>query len=180
MRRDLLNANLQNIKPSATLTMSARAAAMRAEGLPVINLAVGEPDYDTPDAIKALAKRAIDDGKTKYTPVEGVKPLREAICTKFLRENDLVYTPDQIIVSSGAKQSLFLGLAATVNKGDEIILPAPFWLSYMDMILLSGGTPIIVQCGSDNGFKLTPQQLQETITPKTKWLMLNSPSYIKE
>jgi aspartate aminotransferase len=176
MRRDLLNANLQNIKPSATLTMSARAAAMRSEGLPVINLAVGEPDYDTPDAIKALAKRAIDDGKTKYTPVEGVKPLREAICTKFLRENDLVYTPDQIIVSSGAKQSLFLGLAATVNKGDEIILPAPFWLSYMDMILLSGGTPIIVQCGSDNGFKLTPQQLQETITPKTKWLMLNSPS----
>ena len=176
MRKDLLNTNLQNIKPSVTLTMSAKAATMKAEGLPVINLAVGEPDYDTPNTIKALAKKAIDSGKTKYTPVEGVKILREAISAKFLRENNLSYTPEQIIVSSGAKQSLFLGLAATINHGDEVILPAPFWLSYMDMTLLAGGKPIIVQCGPSTGFKLTPQQLQEAITDKTKWLMLNSPS----
>ncbi len=176
MRNDLLNRNLANIKPSTTLTMSARAAAMKAGGLPVINLAVGEPDYDTPDAIKSAAKKAIDEGKTKYTPVEGVKPLREAICAKFLRENALSYTPDQIIVSSGAKQTLFVGLAATINPGDEVILPAPFWLSYMDMILLAGGVPVVVQCSAGNSFKLTMQQLQDAITPKTKWLMLNSPS----
>lgn len=176
MKDDLLNRNLANIKPSATLTMSARAASIKAQGLPVINLAVGEPDYDTPDAIKAVAKKAIDDGKTKYTPVEGVKPLRDAICAKFLRENGISYTPDQIIVSSGAKQTLFVGLAATINPGDEVILPAPFWLSYMDMTLLAGGTPVVVQCLAGNGFKLTPQQLQGAITPKTKWLMLNSPS----
>jgi aspartate aminotransferase len=176
MRPDLLNRNLANIKPSATLTMSAKAAAMKAEGLPVINLAVGEPDYDTPDSIKAAAKRAIDEGKTKYTPVEGVKPLREAICAKFLRENDLSYKYDQVIVSSGAKQTLFVALAATINEGDEVILPAPFWLSYLDMVLLAGGKPVVVQCGPENSFKITSKQLQDAITPKTKWIIINSPS----
>ena len=176
MRKDLLNRNLVNIKPSATLTMSAKAAAMKAEGLPVINLAVGEPDYDTPDSIKAEAKKAIDSGKTKYTPVEGVKALREAICAKFLRENDLAYKYDQVIVSSGAKQTLFVALAATINEGDEVILPAPFWLSYLDMVLLAGGTPVIVECGPENGFKITPKQLQDAITPRTKWVIINSPS----
>lgn len=176
MRQDLLNKNLKNVKPSATLTMSTKAAAMKAEGLPVINLAVGEPDYDTPDSIKTLAKKAIDEGKTKYTPVEGIKPLREAICKKLLRENALTYTPEEVIVSSGAKQTLFVGLASTINSGDEVILLAPYWLSYMDMILLAGGSPVIVNCTGINHFKVTPQQLKEAITPKTKWLIINSPS----
>lgn len=176
MRKNFLNVNLKNVKPSATLTMSSKAAAMRAEGLPVINLAVGEPDYDTPDSIKLAAKKAIDEGKTKYTDVAGVKSLREAICSKFLRENNLHYTPDQIIVSSGAKQTIFVALQSTINDGDEVILPAPYWLSYMDMVLLAGGTPIVVQCPESNNFKLTPQQLQEVMTPKTKWLILNSPN----
>lgn len=176
MRHDLFNHNLKNVKPSATLTMSAKAAEMKSMGLPVINLAVGEPDYDTPDAIKVVAKKAIDDGKTKYTSVEGIKPLREAICTKFLRENELSYTPEQIIVSSGAKQTLFVALASTINPGDEVILLAPYWLSYMDMILLSGGTPVIVNCTPNNHFKVTPEQLQSAITPQTKWVIINSPS----
>lgn len=176
MRKDLLNINLKNVKPSATLTMSSKAAEMRAEGLPVINLAVGEPDYDTPDSIKAAAKKAIDEGKTKYTDVAGVKPLREAICAKFLRENQLSYSPDQIIVSSGAKQTIFVALQSTINNGDEVILPAPYWLSYMDMVLLAGASPVVVQCSVESDFKLTPQQLKEAITPRTKWLILNSPN----
>lgn len=176
MRKDLLNIKLKNVKPSATLTMSSKAAAMRAEGLPVINLAVGEPDYDTPDSIKAAAKKAIDEGKTKYTDVAGIKPLREAICAKFLRENQLSYTPEQVIVSSGAKQTIFVALQSTINDGDEVILPAPYWLSYMDMVLLAGATPVVVQCSVKNDFKLTPQQLKESITPNTKWLILNSPN----
>ena len=176
MRSDLLNIKLQHVKPSATLTMSSKAAEMRAKGMPVINLAVGEPDYDTPNAIKEAAHKAIDEGKTKYTAVEGIKPLREAICNKFARENNLHYTPEEIIVSSGAKQTIFLALASTINDGDEVILLAPYWLSYMDMILLTGGTPIVVLCPSHNNFKVTPQQLADAITPKTKWLMINSPS----
>ena len=176
MRQDLFNINLKNVKPSATLTMSSRAAAMKAEGLPVISLAVGEPDYDTPDSIKAAAHKAIDEGKTKYTDICGVKPLREAICAKLLRENGISYTPDQIIVSSGAKQTIYVALASTLNDGDEVILPAPYWLSYMDMILLAGGQPKVVQCPESSNFKLTPQLLQESINSKTKWLIINSPS----
>lgn len=176
MRKDLLNLNLANVKPSATLTMSAKAAAMKAQGLAVINLAVGEPDYDTPDSIKTAAHKAIDDGKTKYTEVAGVKALREAICAKFLRENNISYLPEQIIVSSGAKQTLFVGLSSTLNARDEVIMPAPFWLSYMDMIVLAGGTPVVVPCDVESNFKITPRKLKEAITPKTKWLILNSPN----
>ncbi len=176
MIKNFFNFNLKNVKPSATLTMSGIAAKMRAEGLSVINLSVGEPDYDTPDAIKNAAHQAIDSGKTKYTDVRGIKPLREAICAKFLRENDISYKPEQIIVSSGAKQTLSIALASTINDGDEVILPAPYWVSYMDMIFLVGGKPVVVNCHASNNFKLTPKLLQEAITPKTKWVIINSPS----
>ena len=175
MRKDLLNTKLKDIKPSATLTMSSKASAMKAEGLPVINLAVGEPDYDTPDTIKQSAHRAIDDGRTKYTDVPGVKILREAICAKFKRENDLHYESNQIIVSSGAKQTLFIGLSATINPGDEVIIPSPYWLSYIDMTMLAGGKAVVVPCDRSQGFKITPEQLENAITSRTKWLILNSP-----
>jgi aspartate aminotransferase len=176
MIKNFFNSNLKNVKPSATLTMSGIAAKMRAEGLPVINLSVGEPDYDTPDSITNAAHQAIDNGKTKYTDVRGIKPLRDAICAKLLRENNVSYKPEQIIVSSGAKQTLAVALASTINPGDEVILPAPYWVSYMDMIFLVGGTPVVVNCNASNNFKLTPKLLQDAITPKTKWVIINSPS----
>ncbi len=176
MRRDLFSTRLNSAKPSTTLMMSSKASAMKRDGLPVINLAVGEPDYDTPDIIKTSAHKAIDDGKTKYTDVTGIKLLREAICAKFLRENHLEYEPKQIIVSSGAKQTLFIGLFATINDGDEVIIPAPYWLSYIDMVMLTGGNPVIIECKVENKFKMTPKQLQQAITSRTKWLIINSPN----
>ena len=171
-----LNKRIEQVKISVTFAMNAKAAELRAKGVSVINFVVGEPDYDTPNSIKRKAHEAIDAGKTKYTPVTGVIELRKAICNKFLRENELEYKPEEIIASAGAKQVLFSGFFATLNEGDEVIIPAPYWVSYPDIVVLAGGIPIIVECGNKNDFKITPQQLQNAITSKTKWLLLNSPS----
>jgi aspartate aminotransferase len=162
--------------PSTTLAMSAKANLMKSQGIPVINLAVGEPDYDTPLEIKEAAHKAMMDGKTKYTDVNGIRELREAIAIKLERENNLKYNIDEIIVSSGAKQVIFNALFATINPGDEVIVPAPYWLSYIDMILLLGGKPVIVSCDEENNFKLTAAQLKKNITSKTKWVIINSPN----
>lgn len=167
---------LSRIKPSPTIAVSTKAAELKAAGRDVIGLGAGEPDFDTPDHIKAAAKAAIDAGHTKYTAVPGILPLREAICAKLKRDNGLDYTPDQVQVASGGKQSIFNLMVATLNPGDEVIIPAPYWVSYPDITLLAEGTPVFVECPASAGFKLTPEQLQDAITPKTKWLILNSPS----
>lgn len=167
---------LDKIKPSATLVLAAKAAEMKAAGKDVIGLAVGEPDFDTPDYIKAGAKAAIDKGQTKYTPVPGTVELRKAIVEKFKRDNNLTYTPDQVIVSTGGKQVLSNAFLATLNPGDEVIIPAPYWLSYPEMVMLAEGTPVIIDAPAAQGFKITPQQLEKAITPKTKWFVFNSPS----
>ncbi|MCB1556161.1 MAG: pyridoxal phosphate-dependent aminotransferase, partial [Alphaproteobacteria bacterium] len=167
---------LSNIKPSATLGLVAKVQEMKATGRDVIGLSVGEPDFDTPDFIKDAAKRALDEGQTKYTPVPGTPALRKAIAAKFKRDNDLDYAPDQIVVGTGGKQVLYNALMASVNPGDEVIIPAPYWVSYPDMVLLAEGTPIFVECPQENQFKLRPDDLDKAITPKTKWLILNSPS----
>jgi len=167
---------LSRIKPSPTIAVSTKAAELKAAGMDVIGLGAGEPDFDTPDHIKAAAKAAIDAGKTKYTAVPGVVELRQAICDKLKRDNDLDYTPDQIQVASGGKQSIYNLMMATLNPGEEVIIPAPYWVSYPDITLLAEGTPVVVECPASDGFKLTPEKLQAAITPKTKWLILNSPS----
>jgi aspartate aminotransferase len=167
---------LLRIKPSATIFIANKAMALKAEGKDVIGLAQGEPDFDTPQNIKDAAKRAIDRGDTKYTQVDGTPALKEAICAKFKRENGLDYKPNQISVGTGGKQVLFNALLATVNQGDEVIVPAPYWVSYPDIVLLADGTPVPVACPQNNGFKLRPEDLDAAITQKTKWLILNSPS----
>jgi aspartate aminotransferase len=167
---------LDKIKPSATLVLAARAKEMKAEGKDVIGLSIGEPDFDTPDYIKTAAKAAMDRGETRYTPVPGTPELRKAIVAKFKRDNNLTYTPDQIIVGTGGKQVLANAFLATLNPGDEVIIPAPYWLSYPEMVLLAEGTPVIVDTAPENGLKITPQQLEKAITPKTKWFIINSPS----
>ena len=167
---------LSKIKPSATLALAAKAQELKAQGKDVIGLAVGEPDFDTPLHIKDAAKAAIDRGDTKYTPVAGTSALRKAVSEKFKKENNLTYTPDQIIVSTGGKQVLYNAFMATLNPGDEVIIPAPYWLSYPDMVNLAEGKPVTVVTSEDNGFKMTPAELEKAITPKTKWLVLNSPS----
>jgi aspartate aminotransferase len=167
---------LANIKPSPTFAMIKKVADMKAQGRDVIGLSAGEPDFDTPDWIKEAATVAMKKGQTKYTPVEGTADLRKAIAAKFQRENNLTYTPDQIIVSTGGKQVLFNAIMATVNTGDEFVIPAPYWVSYVDMVELAGGTPVVVPCTEKTNYKITPAQLDAAITPKTKWLMLNSPS----
>lgn len=167
---------IQNVKPSATLAISARAAELRAEGLDVISLSVGEPDFDTPEHIKSAGKKAIDDGFTKYTPVDGLPALKKAIIQKFKNENSLHFEPNEIIVSTGAKQSLFNVMQAVLNPGDEIIIPAPYWVSYPDMAILADAKPVIIETGLAREFKITPDQLEQAITAKTKMLMLNSPS----
>lgn len=156
--------------------MTGKVAELRAAGRDVIALEAGQPDFDTPQHIKDAAKAAIDAGKTKYTVVDGAPDLKEAIIAKFKRDNNLTYSPDQITVSNGGKQVLFNALMATLNPGDEVIIPAPYWVSYPDMVRLCGGTPVVVECGIDSGFKLTPDQLEEAITPRTKWFIFNSPS----
>lgn len=168
--------DLEKVKPSPTLAIDAKAKAMKAAGEDVIGLAAGEPDFDTPDFIKDAAKKAIDEGKTKYTPVEGTPELRKAIVDKFNRDHGLSYKPEQIIVGTGGKQVLYNALMATLNEGDEVIIPAPYWVSYPDMTKLAGGTPVFVECTEANGFKLDPAALEAAITPKTKWVILNSPS----
>ena len=168
--------SLNRIQPSATIAISNKAQAMQAEGQNVIGLAAGEPDFDTPDNIKGAAIAAINAGKTKYTAVDGIAELKKAIVAKFKRENNLDYKVSQVSVGSGGKQVLFNALMATVNPGDEVIVPAPYWVSYPDIVLLAGGKPVIVQGRPDKGFKLQAADLEKAITSKTKWLILNSPS----
>ncbi len=171
-----LSATLDRVKPSPTVAMTGQVAALKAEGRDIIGLGAGEPDFDTPEHIREAGKRAIDAGHTRYTAVDGIAELKAAICAKFARDNDLTYAPDQITVSTGGKQVLYNALMATLNPGDEVIIPAPYWVSYPDMVLMAGGTPVVVEGSEANGFRMTPEQLEAAITPKTKWLIFNSPS----
>ena len=171
-----LSDTLSRVKPSPTIAMTNRARELAAEGRDIVSLSAGEPDFDTPENIREAAKAAIDAGHTRYTAVDGIPALKQAICDKFARENGLRYTPAEITVGTGGKQVLYNALMATLNPGDEVIVPAPYWVSYPDMVLLAGGTPVTVECGMDSDFRLTAPQLEAAITPKTKWLILNSPS----
>jgi aspartate aminotransferase len=171
-----LSHSLARVKPSPTIAVTTRAHELKAAGRDVIGLGAGEPDFDTPQNIKDAAVRAIAAGRTKYTAVDGIPELKAAICAKFLRENGLTYVPSQVTVGTGGKQTLYNALMATCNPGDEVIIPAPYWVSYPDMVLLAGGTPVPVVAGLDTGFKLTPTQLEAAITPRTKWFIFNSPS----
>ncbi len=167
---------MSRIKPSPTVAISSKAAEMKAAGQDVIGLGAGEPDFDTPEHVKEAARQAMAEGKTKYAPVPGIPPLREAICAKLKRENGLDYTPRQVSVGCGGKQSIYNALTATLDPGDQVVIPAPYWVSYPDITLLAEGEPVVVECPADGGFKLTPAALEAAITPRTKWLMLNSPS----
>jgi aspartate aminotransferase len=167
---------LSRVKPSATIAFTQKARDLKAKGRDVISLAAGEPDFDTPDNIKNAAIEAIRRGETKYTPVSGIQPLREAIAVKFKRENNLDYKPEQTIVGTGGKQILFNAFMATLNPGDEVIIPRPYWVSYPEMVAICGGTSVFAETSIDNGFKLTGAALEKVITPKTKWLVMNSPS----
>ena len=167
---------LSRVKPSATIAMTQKARDLKAQGREVISLSVGEPDFDTPDNIKRAAIEAIKRGETKYPPVLGIPPLREAIAAKFKRENGLDYKPSQIIVGTGGKQVLYNAFVATLDPGDEVILAAPYWVSYPDMVMLAGGEPVAVPTTLESGFKMRPEALERAITPKTKWVLLNSPS----
>jgi aspartate aminotransferase len=167
---------LSRVKPSPTLAVTAKAIELKAAGRDVIGLGAGEPDFDTPDNIKEAAIAAIRKGQTKYTVVDGTMELKQAICAKFKRENGLDYKPNQVTVGTGGKQVLYNALMATLSRGDEVIIPAPYWVSYPDMVELAEGTPVIVQCSQNNGFKLRAEDLEAAITPKTKWIILNSPS----
>ncbi len=171
-----LNVNLAQAQPSATYRMIDRVAARRASGAKIISLSAGEPDFDTPSHIREAAIAAIRAGHTRYTPVAGMRPLREAVATKFRNENGIDATWEDTIVCSGGKQVIYNALAATLNTGDEVIVPAPYWVSYPEMVQLCGAVPVIVPCDSTSGFKLTPEALHEAIGPKTRWLILNSPS----
>ncbi|PHR59362.1 MAG: aspartate aminotransferase [Robiginitomaculum sp.] len=167
---------LERVKPSATLVVTQKARDLRAQGIDVIALGAGEPDFDTPEHIKMAAVEAIAQGKTKYTAVDGIPELKQAICAKLKRDNNLVYTPEQISVAPGGKPIIFNALIATLNAGDEVIIPSPCWVSYPEMVRLAGGEPVVVTCSQAQNYKLTPQALSKAITPRTKWLILNSPS----
>ncbi len=171
-----LSTTLSRVKPSPTIAVSNKAQELKAAGRDVIGLGAGEPDFDTPENIKAAGMRAIREGKTKYTAVDGLAELKQAICAKFLRDNGLTYAPEQVSVATGGKQILYNALMATLDPGDEVVIPAPYWVSYPDMVLLAGGTPVIVEASLQNDFKLTPDQLEAAITPRTKWFIFNSPS----
>lgn len=171
-----LSKTLERVKPSPTIAITAMAAELKAAGRDVIGLSAGEPDFDTPQNIKDAAVAAIAAGKTKYTAPDGIIELKQAICAKFERENGLSYEPGQVSVGTGGKQTLYNALMATLNPGDEVIIPAPYWVSYPDMVLLAGGTPVAVEASLETDFKLTPEQLEAAITPKTKWFIFNSPS----
>ncbi len=170
------SAALARVKPSATLAADAKARELKAAGKNVISLAAGEPDFDTPENIKEAAIKAIRDGKTKYTNVDGIPELKEAICAKFERENGLKYTSAQVNVSPGGKPVIYNAMVSTLNPGDEVVIPTPYWVSYPDMVLLAGGEPVFAPTTAANGFKLKAADLEAAITPKTKWLILNSPS----
>lgn len=167
---------LGRIQPSATLAMSAKVSELKAAGVDVIGLSAGEPDFDTPDFVKEAAIQAIRDGDTNYTVVDGTPALKAAIIGKFQRDNGLTYAPSQITVNNGGKHTLFNALVATLDEGDEVIIPAPYWVSYPDIVNFAGGVPVIIEAGADQGYKITPAQLEAAISPKTKWLILNSPS----
>jgi len=172
----IISKNLNKIKPSPTIAVSQKSRELKAAGKDVIGLGAGEPDFDTPDNIKAAAIKAIKDGDTKYTAVDGTPALKKAIKQKFKRENNLDYELDEITVGAGGKHVIYNAMMATLNEGDEVIIPAPYWVSYPDMVLLAGGTPIILECNEKQGFKLRSQELEKAITSKTKWIILNSPS----
>ncbi|WP_294256818.1 pyridoxal phosphate-dependent aminotransferase [uncultured Sphingomonas sp.] len=170
------SAALQRIQPSATLAMTSRVFELKRAGVDVIGLGAGEPDFDTPEFVKEAAIQAIRDGKTKYTNVDGTPELKDAVISKFKRDNGLDYTAQQITINVGGKHTLFNAIVATVEAGDEVIVPAPYWVSYPDVIQFAGGTPVFIAAGADQGYKITPEQLEAAITPKTKWVILNSPS----
>lgn len=172
----IIASRLKRIKPSATLAVTAKAAELKAAGRDVIGLGAGEPDFDTPEYIRKAGCDAINGGQTKYTNVDGTPAIKDAIIAKFKRENDLAYTRDQVTVGTGGKQVLYNALMATLNPGDEVIIPAPYWVSYPDMVLLAEGEPVFVECTQADNFKMQPAQLDAAITPKTKWVILNSPS----
>jgi len=172
----LIAERLDRVSPSQTIAITSKARAMKAAGKDVISLSAGEPDFDTPDNIKQAAVKAIMDGETRYTDVSGTRALREAAANYFRREHGLDYAVEQIVVSTGGKQVIFNAMLATINAGDEVIIPAPCWVSYPDIVALADGKPVIVPAGPNQGFKMTPEQLEAAITPKTKWLMLNNPS----
>ena len=171
-----LSQTLSRVKPSPTIAMTNLARELAAEGRDIISLSAGEPDFDTPAHIREAGKAAIDAGHTRYTAVDGIPELKRAVADKFRRENGLDYAPGQITVGTGGKQILYNALMATLNPGDEVIIPAPYWVSYPDMVALGGGTPVIVTGSLENGYRITPEQLEAAITPKTKWVILNSPS----
>ena len=167
---------LGRIQPSATLAMSAKVSELKGQGIDVIGLSAGEPDFDTPDFVKEAAIQAIRDGDTNYTVVDGTPALKKAIIGKFQRDNDLTYAANQITVNNGGKHTLFNALVATLDEGDEVIIPAPYWVSYPDIVNFAGGIPVFISAGADQDYKITPEQLEAAISPKTKWLILNSPS----
>ncbi len=171
-----LSKTLARVKPSPTVAITQLARELADSGRDVIGLSVGEPDFDTPENIRAAAIAAINAGKTRYTAPDGIPELKAAVCAKFARENDLDYRPSQVSVSTGGKQVLYNAFVATLNPGDEVIIPAPYWVSYPDMVLLAGGTPVVVETSIDTGFKLTAAALEAAITPRTKWFLFNSPS----
>jgi len=171
-----LSATLSRVKPSPTIAVTTKAQELKAAGRDVIGLGAGEPDFPTPAHIRAAGIRAIEEGKTKYTAVDGIPELKAAICAKFKRDNGLDYVPAQVSVASGGKQILYNALMATLNPGDEVLIPAPYWVSYPDMVLLAGGEPVIAPAGIETGFKLTPEALEAAITPRTRWFIFNSPS----
>ncbi|ADR51804.1 aspartate aminotransferase [Candidatus Liberibacter solanacearum CLso-ZC1] len=166
----------RSANPSATIAAAQKVRGLLSRGISVLSLTVGEPDFDTPENIKHAAVRAMERGETKYTPVAGISQLREAIVEKFKRENNLHYTSDQIIVGAGAKHVIFNALMATINPGDEVLIPKPYWVSYPEMVALCGGTSVFIDTKQDDNFQISPESLERAITPKTKWLILNSPS----
>ena len=172
----IVSNSLKRIKPSPTIAVTQKARELKASGKDIIGLGAGEPDFDTPDNIKQAAIKAIKDGDTKYTAVDGTPALKDAIIKKFKRENNLNYQIDQITVGAGGKHVIYNAMMATLNEGDEVVVPAPYWVSYPDMVLLAGGKPVILECNEKQGFKINPSELEKTITKKTKWIILNSPS----
>ncbi|MEM6386934.1 MAG: pyridoxal phosphate-dependent aminotransferase [Pseudomonadota bacterium] len=173
---DFLSATLDRVKPSPTVALTGLVAELKAAGRDIIGLGAGEPDFPTPENIRTAAKKAIDAGHTRYTAVDGIAELKSAVIEKFSKENDLTYAMSEISVSTGGKQVLYNALMATLNPGDEVLIPAPYWVSYPDMVRLAGGTPVILETGPETGFRILPEQLEAAITPKTKWLIFNSPS----
>ncbi|MDB9706134.1 pyridoxal phosphate-dependent aminotransferase [Pelagibacteraceae bacterium] len=172
----IVSNNLKRIKPSPTIAVTQKARELKASGEDIIGLGAGEPDFDTPDNIKQAAIKAIKEGDTKYTAVDGTPALKEAIVKKFKRENNLEYQVDQITVGAGGKHVIYNAMMATLNEGDEVVVPAPYWVSYPDIVLLAGGEPVILECNEKQGFKINPLELEKAITKKTKWIILNSPS----